>query len=283
MGRMKFLPSPFSMTDEQAMWRVQTQDDHRAFVHLLERWEEPIGRLCARMTGDLHRGEDLKQETFARVFEKRKSFQPNARFSTWLWRIALNLCYDEMRRINRRGESPLDADGNATLAGLREFAAETPAPDVQTAEREEGELVRRALLQLPEIYRGVLVLRHYENLKLREIAEILEIPEGTVNSRLAEGLAQLTRILVPQFDERPGRQNQIRGGQSATPKAFHVPQPGGATVNAPPTPPKAGSQPADALSSVPILGGLRGVLDRQTGNGTSAADVSSPSTWRGSR
>src|SRR6266487_2103173 len=214
MGRVNFLSSLFSMTDEQAMWRVQTQDDHRAFAQLLERWEEPIGRLCARMTGDLHRGEDLKQETFARVFEKRKSFQPNARFSTWLWRIALNLCYDELRRINRRGESPLDADENATVAGQREFAADTPAPDVQMAEREEGELVRRALLQLPEIYRGVLVLRHYENLKLREIAEILEIPEGTVNSRLAEGLAQLTRILEPQFDEQRGRLNSIQSNGS---------------------------------------------------------------------
>ncbi len=76
MGRVNFLSSLFSMTDEQAMWRVQTQDDHRAFVQLLERWEEPIGRLCARMTGDLHRGEDLKQETFARVFEKRKTRTP---------------------------------------------------------------------------------------------------------------------------------------------------------------------------------------------------------------
>src|SRR5262245_59504383 len=185
MGGENFLSSLFSMTDEQAMWRVQTQNDHRAFVHLVERWEQPIGRLCTRMTGDLHRGEDLKQETFARVFEKRTSFQPNARFSTWLWRIALNLCYDELRRVSRLGESPLDADENATSGALREFADETPAPDTQLAAREEGELVRHALLRLPEIYRGVLVLRHYENLKLREIAEILEIPEGTVNSRLA--------------------------------------------------------------------------------------------------
>ena len=75
------LQSLFGLSDEQAMWRVQTQDDHRAFVQLLERWEEPIARLCARMTGDLHRGEDMKQETFARVFEKRKSFQPNARLA----------------------------------------------------------------------------------------------------------------------------------------------------------------------------------------------------------
>jgi RNA polymerase sigma-70 factor (ECF subfamily) len=209
------------MTDEQAMWRVQTQDDHRAFVQLLERWEEPIGRLCARMTGDLHRGEDLKQETFARVFEKRKSFLPTARFSTWLWRIALNLCYDELRRINRRGETPLDADENAAVTGRSEFAAETQGPDAQMAEREEGELVRRALLQLPEIYRAVLVLRHYEDLKLREIADILEIPEGTVNSRLAEGLAQLTRILEPQFDERRGRFNPVQTQEAAGVRKRH--------------------------------------------------------------
>ncbi|PYK97720.1 MAG: hypothetical protein DME19_15310 [Verrucomicrobia bacterium] len=119
MSKITFLSSLFSMTDEQAMGRVQAQDDPRAFARLVERWEEPIRRLCARMTGDPHRGEDLKQDTFARVFEKRKSFRPTARFSTWLWRIALNLCYDELRRINRRGESPLDADENATVSELR--------------------------------------------------------------------------------------------------------------------------------------------------------------------
>jgi len=64
---------------------------------------------------------------------------------------------------------------------------------------EEGELVRQALLKLPEIYRTVLVLRHYEDLKLSKIAEILEIPEGTVNSRMAEALARLTRLLEPTF------------------------------------------------------------------------------------
>src|SRR5438094_1040977 len=257
MSKITFLSSLFSMTDEQAMGRVQAQDDPRAFARLVERWEEPICRLCARMTGDPHRGEDLKQDTFARVFEKRKSFRPTARFSTWLWRIALNLCYDELRRINRRGESPLVADGTESIAAPREFVAETPAPDAQLAEQEEGELVRRALLQLPDIYRGALVLRHYENLKLREIAEILEIPEGTVNSRLAEGLVQLTRILDPQFDERRGRPIQIRKGQPATPTEFHAPQSGRAFVNPPPAPPKQGSQPADALSSVPLLGGVR--------------------------
>src|SRR5687767_10792544 len=104
MGRRKFLSSLFSMTDEQAMWRVQTQDDHHAFARLVACWEQPSFRLCARMLGDTHRGEDLKQEVFVRVFARRMHFSVNGRFSTWLWRIALNLCYDELRRTKRRGE-----------------------------------------------------------------------------------------------------------------------------------------------------------------------------------
>src|SRR5438046_443776 len=148
---MNFLSSLFSMTDEQAMWRVQNQDDHLAFAHLVGRWEAPIRRLCARLTGDPHRADDLKQETFARVFEKRKSFQPNARFSTWLWRIALNLCYDELRRISRRGESPLVADESESIAARCQFAAETPTPDAQLAGQAEGELGRRAQLRLRDV------------------------------------------------------------------------------------------------------------------------------------
>jgi RNA polymerase sigma-70 factor, ECF subfamily len=186
-----------SRTDEEAMWRVKMQDDHGEFARLVKRWETPIQRLCTRMTGDPHRGEDLKQDTFARLFEKRKDYQPSGRFSTFLWRIALNLCYDELRRRERRRESPADpeANGDATV----EIAAEAPGPDLRTAASEEGELVRNALLQLPEIYRSVLVLRHYEDLKLAKIAEVLEIPEGTVNSRMAEALSRLSRILEPQF------------------------------------------------------------------------------------
>lgn len=193
----------FCTTDEQAMLRVQAHDDHRAFAQLVERWEEPIRRLCTRMVGDPHKGEDLKQEAFARLFAKRKHYQPTARFSTFLWRIALNACYDELRRVKRRGESALDVDGADALDELTEMGTEADDPHSEAAGNEEAELVRRALMKLPEIYRTVLVLRHYEGLKLKKIAEILEIPEGTVNSRMAEGLAKLTRLLEPQLRE-PG-------------------------------------------------------------------------------
>ena len=189
------LRSLFATSDEQAMWRVRTQDDERAFAQLVRRWEGPIQRLGARMTGDVHRGEDLAQETFARVFAKRKDYQPSGKFSTWLWRIALNLCYDELRRRQRREESSLDGMCVEAVAALETFAAPEPPPDKLLVDQERSDLVRTALMQLSEAYRAVLVLRHYENLKFREIAGVLEVPEGTVKSRMAEALTQMGRLL----------------------------------------------------------------------------------------
>ena len=183
------------------MWRVKAHDDHRAFAQLVQRWEEPIRRLCTRMTADAHRGEDLKQETFARLFERRKSYEPTGRFSTYLWRIALNLCHDELRRVERRREFLTDGQDEEDGSIIDLSAVDDETPDARTADLEESDLVRRALLQLPEIYRTVLVLRHYEGLKLAKIAEILEVPEGTVNSRMAEALARLTRLLEPQLGQ----------------------------------------------------------------------------------
>ena len=203
MGKLNSFSSQFSMTDEQAMWRVQTQDDAAAFARLVQRWEGPITRLCARMTGDVHRGEDLKQETFARVFARRKDFQPGAKFSTWLWRIALNRCYDELRKRERHGECSIEGAQDCATA-IREEASEEPSPDQRLAVQEECELVRCALLRLPEGPRAALVLRYCEGLKLREVARILEIPETTASSRIAAGLAQISRILEPQLDQARG-------------------------------------------------------------------------------
>ena len=187
---------PFAITDEQAMWRVQNADDHAAFAQLVARWEQPIQRLCARMTGDLHRAEDLAQEAFSRVFSRRRDYQPAAKFSTWLWRIAINLCHDELRRRQRRPEHPLEPEGDDGADGPAvQFPGQVLSPAEVVEKLEQAEIVRRALLQLPETYREVVVLRHYEGLKFHEIAEVLGIPEGTVKSRMFEALDRLGGIL----------------------------------------------------------------------------------------
>jgi RNA polymerase sigma-70 factor, ECF subfamily len=187
-----FLPA----SDEQAMWRVKMDDDAEAFAMLVKRWEQPIQRLCARMLSDAPRGEDLTQEAFARVFARRKNYEASAKFSTFLWRIALNLCYDELRKIKRRGEFSLDSTGDDAHPILETVASDEPAPDARLAGQERAAAVRQALSQLTEPYRVVVVLRHYEGLKFREIADVLDVPEGTVKSRMAEALDQLSRILT---------------------------------------------------------------------------------------
>jgi RNA polymerase sigma-70 factor (ECF subfamily) len=78
-----------------------------------------------------------------------------------------------------------------------------PSPDHSLADKERGEWVRRALLRLAEPYRSVLILRHYENLKFREIADVLDVPEGTVKSRMAEALTQLERLLTLRTAAEP--------------------------------------------------------------------------------
>jgi RNA polymerase sigma-70 factor (ECF subfamily) len=192
----------FAGSDEQAMTRVQRDDDAHAFSQLVRRWELPIQGLCSRMLGDPHRGQDLAQETFARLFAKRKDYQPTGKFSTFLWRIALNLCYDELRRMKRRPEAPLDLDQLEAAEAAPSFHSTAPGADTLLLQREQGDLVRSAVLQLSDVYRSVIVLRHYENLKFREIAEVLGIPEGTVKSRMAEALSQLHRSLAEIYNEK---------------------------------------------------------------------------------
>lgn len=202
-------------SDEQLMWRVQTADDHGAFASLVRRWEEPIRRLCTRLTGDLHRAEDLAQEVFARVFAHRQSFRQGAKFSTYLWRCALNHTYSELRRARHRRETLLPTNGGPEVEGglgLDEVPDAEPLPHEAASREETGEAVRVALAELPEHYRSVLVLRHYEDLKFREIADILGLPEGTVKTRMTEALSEMARLLRRRLDLNlaPARNRRTR-------------------------------------------------------------------------
>ncbi len=180
----------FSPSDEEAMLRVQRSGDPRAFALLVRRWERPLRRLCVGMTGDWHRGEDLTQEAFTRLFVHRQQFKGSARLSTFLWRIALNLCLDDQKRLKLRTESAMHCAGS-------ECPATVEQPDAPVLAQERADLVQAALVRLPAPQRAVVVLRHYEGLKFREIAEVLDIPTGTVRSRMAKALTRLARFLKP--------------------------------------------------------------------------------------
>ena len=192
--------------DAELMLRVK-KGDAQAFEELVDKYKQPILNFVYRTLRDSPDMEDIAQNVFIQVFKSADRYRVEAKFSTWLWRIALNHCYDELRRTKRRSESSLDDDSAA------EFPCLTLAPDDQTASDEECALVRASLLRLPEISRTVLAFRYCEGLKLREISEILDLPESTIHSRIAVALAQITRILEPQMrdhdDPRPKRFPQV--------------------------------------------------------------------------
>lgn len=198
MGFFQKLGALFQGSDEQAMWRVQNHDDGEAFALLMSRWERPIRRLCARMLQDEHKAQDLTQEAFAKIYAKRADYQHGGKFSTFLWRVAVNLCLDELRRLKRRREFSLlpDADGEEANF-LEELPGTERSPEENAVAEEQALMVRRAIQHLPENYRIVVILRHYQNLKFREIAEILRVPLGTVKSRMFEALQMLQQNLAP--------------------------------------------------------------------------------------
>ncbi len=200
-----YLSEVIALSDEDAMLRIQKQNDPHAFAVLNRRWRSRIERLCVRLTGDAHRAEDIAQEVFTRIFVHRSQFRHDGRFSTYLWRVAVNACYDDQRRRRRRGELSLNEENGHGGNGQAALESTEPSPATTAARQEQAELVRRALMKLPKHYRTVVALRHYEGLKFREIAEVLEIAEGTVKSRMAEALNRLERLLKPTLGDETVR------------------------------------------------------------------------------
>ncbi|MBM3880590.1 MAG: sigma-70 family RNA polymerase sigma factor [Verrucomicrobia bacterium] len=195
----------FAPTDEQLMWRVQTADDAQAFAALVGRWQARIARLCTRFAGDAHRAEDLTQEVFSKVFARRRAYDSSRRFSTYLWRVAVNHCSNHLRSVRARPEhacEPLDPDRLRPAEGWTDAPL---APDEHLSQSERAAAVREALARLPAHQRAVVILRHFENLKFREIADVLELPEGTVKTRMAEALNGLARSLEKslELDQHP--------------------------------------------------------------------------------
>jgi RNA polymerase sigma-70 factor (ECF subfamily) len=179
-------PLGFSaIDDETLMQRVRDRQCLASYTELFGRWHARIRGACFRMTGDWQEAEDLAQEVFCRVFRSRASYEVRSAFGTWIWTIALNLVRDAARRNQRRHVT-------------RSYRSESELPPVAaTPVPDRGDEVRGALLKLPPHYREVVVLRHYENLKFRQIAELLGVPPGTVASRMAKALRLLEPILAP--------------------------------------------------------------------------------------
>ncbi|MGH9943751.1 MAG: RNA polymerase sigma factor [Pyrinomonadaceae bacterium] len=173
--------------------------DEAAFAELVRRYRKQITNFVYRMTNDYELAVDLAQETFLRVYRAADRYQTGYAFSTYIYRIAANLAISELRRRKRRRLVSLSGffQGGEQRGEPAEFdpADETPLQDATLVDVERRRAVARAIATLPEKYRLPLVLRDVEERSYEEIAQILEMSEGTVKSRISRARSFLREKL----------------------------------------------------------------------------------------
>jgi RNA polymerase sigma-70 factor, ECF subfamily len=175
-------------SDEQIVERALT-GDAEAFGELVKRWERRIFALAYGMLGREEDARDATQETFLAAFRNLRGFRGEAKVSSWLHRIAVNQCITRQRRAKVRNEAALDDEAEKDASSFS-----TPlehSPGRVTEGREQIEAVRRAVKSLPIELRQVVVMKEFEELTFREIADALDLPLSTVKSRLYTAFRQL--------------------------------------------------------------------------------------------
>ena len=172
------------MGEDADLIRRWQQGDVDAFGAIVRRWQRPVARFLARLLGPDASVADLTQEVFLRAHRAAGRYREGGTFSTWLYRIALNLARDAARRA-KRAPAPLPAEVPANGADADPWDR-----------RELADAVTLALAELPDALREVLVLRHYEGVNFEQMARLLGVPASTLKSRFAVALGRMRKRLT---------------------------------------------------------------------------------------
>jgi RNA polymerase sigma-70 factor, ECF subfamily len=174
-----------SQTQEESWVAASRRGDVQAFNRLVLKWERTVYNVALRMLQNCDEAAEATQEVFLLAFKSIPRFRQDSRFSTWLYRIALNHCISRVKQRPAALHFSLD-DPNATLAAQQLLVSETPAGELLRSEQRAR--VLSALSQLPPEQRAVVELRFFQELTFEGIAEVLEIPLSTIKSRLYSAL-----------------------------------------------------------------------------------------------
>lgn len=169
--------------------------DQNAFAEIVDIYKDKIYQLCYRMLGNSHEAEDIAQEAFIRAYVNINNYDMDKKFSTWLYRIATNLTIDRIRK--KKPDYYLDAEvtGTEGLTMYSQVAADVALPEDQVETMELQQMIQKEILKLPDKYRSVIVLKYIDELSLIEISEILDMPIGTVKTRIHRGREALRKQL----------------------------------------------------------------------------------------
>jgi RNA polymerase sigma-70 factor (ECF subfamily) len=182
-----------TLTDEELVARAKA-GDLESFNQLVSRWERPIYALAYRTLGREEDARDVVQEAFLRAYRGLKGFKGEAKFSSWLYRITLNLCRDWSRR-ERRAPIVQVPEGTDPVELADERVQTSESVEDLVARREMSDAVAKAMAELPEEQRTAIMLKEYHGLTFQEIAGMLDCPLSTVKTRLYQGLSVLRRRL----------------------------------------------------------------------------------------
>ena len=183
-------------SDDDLVARFRDGDLH-AFSTLVRRYQDRVYGLCRRWLGDAASAEDTAQEVFVALYRSLDRFRGESSLSTWIFRITVNHCKNQHTWRNRRAydrHEPLDAERWAD-GPERQLEDQGPATDTGAEKAAAEALIREGLEALTEEHRQMIVLRDIQDLDYDEIADILDLPRGTVKSRLHRARAELARIL----------------------------------------------------------------------------------------
>lgn len=188
-------------TDEELMLAFQ-DDNEDAYLILVGRYKDKLMNFVYRFVGSMDDAKDILQETFLRVYIKKDLYKTIAKFSTWVYTIAGNLAKSELRRRSRRGKVSLTQRGgkNKDEDYQIPLSDSGPLPDRTTDASMKYERVQQALLQLPPAFREAVIMRDIQELAYEEISAILDLPIGTVKSRINRGRNQLQELLKDIYD-----------------------------------------------------------------------------------
>lgn len=169
--------------------------DKQAYSQLVDLYKQKVYQICFRMVGSTHEAEDLAQEAFIKAYINIDSYDTDKKFSSWLYRIATNLTIDRLRK--KKPDFYLDAEitGTDGLTMYTQLASNGKLPDDRVVELEMQETVQTAILRLPAKYRSAVSLKYFDDLSLKEISEILDIPVATVKTRIYRGREALRKYL----------------------------------------------------------------------------------------
>ena len=180
---------------ETRLARLSLKGDQQAFTELVGLYQDKLFYMAFRMLNNRQESEDVVQETFLRVYRNLDRFDETMKFSTWIYRIATNLCIDRLRK--RKVVYSLDADSSEHegLDGYSMIPSDNRTPETELLLTDTQRIIHQAIESLPPKYKTVMTLRYLQDMSLQEVSDVLDMPVTTIKTRVHRGREFLRKKL----------------------------------------------------------------------------------------